>query len=53
MEIYALDVFDDSLVGPPLEGPAQRAMQNHVEKYMASNLTKHPDAVFETIKYFS
>ena len=52
-ETSAPDIFDDLLVGPPLKGPRRGAMQVYVDKYMSWTLTKHPDAVFETLKYFS
>ena len=51
-ETNAPDVFADISVGPPLEGPRRRAMQLFVDKYMVWAETKHPDAVFETLKYF-
>ena len=47
------EVFADLAVGPPFQGPSQRAMQLYVNTYMAWKLTQHPDAAFETIKYFS
>ena len=52
-ETNAPDVFEDLAVGPPLAGPRQRAMQLYVDKYIPWKLTKHPDAVFETLKYFA
>ncbi len=52
-ENQAPEVFADLEVGPPLQGPRQRAMQLYVIQYMGRKLTKHPDAVFETLKYFS
>lgn len=53
-ESHAPAVFEDIAVGPPLEGPQARAMHPFVSKYMLPwKLTKHPDAVFETLKYFA
>ena len=47
------NVFDDLLVGPPLMGSSQRAMKLYVDKYVGWRGTKHPDAVFETMKYLA
>ena len=52
-ESNAPEIFADLGVGPPLEGPRQRALQLFVDKYIPWKLTKHPDAVFETLKYFA
>lgn len=52
-ETNAGAVFDDLEVAPPLQGPARRVMQLYVDKYMPWKLTRNPDAVFETLKYFA
>ena len=52
-ESLAPDVFSDFAVGPPLKGPRQRAMQIFLRTYIPYKLTKQPDAVFETLKYFA
>ena len=46
-------VFADLLVGPPLTGPGQRAMQVYFDKFMVSKNTEHPDAAFESLRYFA
>ena len=52
-EFNGPEVFADREVGPPLQGPSQRAMQLYVDKYMVFDDTEYPDAVFETLKYFA
>ena len=52
-ELRAPHVYSDLAVGPPLQGPRQRAMNIYVSMYVASKETKHPDAAFETLKYFA
>lgn len=52
-EINAPDVFADIVVGEPLRGPADQAMQIHVNHYMVSRQTGWPDASFEAMKYFA
>ena len=52
-EISAPDVFADVVVGEPLQGPNEQAMNIYFDTYMSWTLTKHPDATFETMKYFA
>ena len=52
-ENTAPKVFADLTAGPPLQGPGLRAMHISVQKYLARKDTEHPDAVFETLKYFA
>lgn len=52
-ETNAADVFDDSEIGAPLEGPKRRGMHIYVDKFMISSRSHQPDAAFEAIKFLS